>query len=154
MKIIVIDDNNISKQDLINLIYDEIKDLTKQIKIKQYTHFTDIETLKDAVNFTQATFMGKEVTEDSPNYVKIRVIAKAINILVDNNRNFPDWNNKKETKYYPHFDTSYGMVEFYDSYSDCYGSDGQVAYLKTIEASDYVGNQFLKYYQDLINEKM
>lgn len=85
---------------------------------------------------------------------QIKVICSAINYLIDDNRNFPNWTNLNENKYYPYFKVSSlcGMVFYFSIYDIC-SFDGRVGFLKTKEASDHVGKTFLPLYEILTKEK-
>jgi len=83
---------------------------------------------------------------------KIKTIARAINILIED-RTFPDW-RKEGVKWYPYFQLAVGrrLVFRSSDYGDHYFY-GLVAYLKTQEASDYMGKTFTHLYEELSQEK-
>ncbi len=135
-----IDINGVS----ITLTKEQLEKISKELEIKKYTHYTDIKSLEDAVNFTQATFAGQKIDESSPTIFKIQTISKAINLLN---------NIKPKYNHYPYFEkNSNGVVGFRFSFVGYCVSTGQVAFLKCEESSNYMGRTFFKYYQDLYNE--
>lgn len=84
--------------------------------------------------------------EETCPYKKIKQIEKLFN------RDWvKDWSNKNQKKYYPYFEhlTGSGWVFRASSYR-CYFSDGQVAFYKNEETSDFCGRTFTKEYSELM----
>jgi len=122
----------------ITLTQDQLEKITRELKIKKYNYFTDIKSLEDAIDFIKPDIYPNKTIS------YIQIMAKAINLLD---------NSKLTYNYYPIFTkNSYGPVSFRYSVYDDSSTDGQVAYLKSEEASDHLGKIALQLYRDLYNE--
>lgn len=83
-------------------------------------------------------------------YKKLKVIVKAVNQGWT-----PDWNNTNQRKWWPWFNLSSGFG-FAGSVCDCTGT---IAYVgsrlcfESEEKSDFVANQFIDIYRDLLTIK-
>ncbi len=129
----------------ITLSDDQLKEIDSQRQLKsKYNHYTDIKTVRDACDYLKI----KEIPRDA--YNSLKVVAKAINQLINDER-FPDFKNNNQKKHYPYFNTASPGLVFYVSY--CYFSySAQVAFTKSKESSDYLGTQFIHLYQQLSEE--
>ncbi len=126
-------------------------DALRQTILKQengnITEIEDIKTLQDASKVLGISKIPLETDE------QIKFVARAINKLIDNNCNFPDWFNTNEKKHYPYFRISgLGLVFFGSCWVDDY-SLVSVAYVKSKEGSDHLGNQFKWLYEERLKEK-
>jgi len=152
----------------ITLTDDQVAQINKQSKSKEkYNHYTDIKTIDDAIEYLKSNkllkgieitlieelWYGKVFKTDLPASIQLKLIARAINHLIDDTL-FPNWNNENQYKHYPYHEiTSPGELRFCDSFysPDCH-SYGVVAFTKTDESSNYLGTQFIKLYEQLLNE--
>ncbi len=92
----------------------------------------------------------KEVTlKDFPNkrilaYTKIDQIQRFFN-----GKWKPDFSNSSQNKYYPYFKMDSGGLVLSDVINDFWTCDGLVAYYKSSEIAEHVGNNFNTIYSDL-----
>ncbi|HLB42756.1 MAG TPA: hypothetical protein VJN02_07925 [Gammaproteobacteria bacterium] len=136
------------KEISITLTKEQIEDINRQSSI--ITDFTQIKSYEDACKVLNIN----DRVEPTSTTVMIKTICRAINKLIDNNTNFPDYCNHNERKWYPYFNiTSGGWVGFGGSYCHGGSSFGVVAVFKTETASNYMGETFIYLYEDLIKEK-
>lgn len=147
-----IDINGVS----ITLTNEQLQYINKKLnKSKRYIHYTDIKSLEDAINLLESINMDiHNVNEYSFAFLKLSIIIKAINILIDNDVNFPSWCNENQKKHYPIFKINNdGVVCFYSSTYYCNGANGLVGFYKSEEASKYAAITFIKEYSELILQK-
>jgi len=85
---------------------------------------------------------------------KLLLVHKISNIAKLFNENFEfNWDDTSQYKWYPYFykDSSTGLGWVFDlSYCHDGSSDGQVAFYKDRETSDFVGKLFLELYIELL----
>lgn len=128
------------------------KDQLDQIDAQRnkITNFKQVKSYEIACNV-----LGIEHNPLSSNVSsKIKTIARAINSLIDKDTNFPNWGKTSQYKYFPYFEYTTGLGWCFDS--SYYRSDlshAQVAFLKTEEASNFIGTEFIGLYTELLNEK-
>lgn len=146
---------NINDNISITLTKEQIEDIQKQSNniITYYNQFTSYTI---AANYLGERRVDSDFS-DKISWIshQIKTIARAINWIIDHNRKFPDWKDRSEEKHYPIFEIKEnGEVGFSDSsYHYCYCSCGPVAYLKTKEASNFMGRTHIKLYEQLLEEK-
>lgn len=133
----------------ITLTKDQLDQIDNQ-RNKFITHFTQIDSYESACKV-----LNKTIDLEADIVTKIRTIGKAINSLIIINDKFPNWNNNNQKKHYPVFENKAGVgLVFCFSYCACNYSYGQVVYLKSEEASNYISKTFINLYKELIEEEM
>lgn len=127
----------------ITLTKEQLQEIDKQRNIKRdYKSINSIEAACEYLDIDEIPITASE---------QLKIIARAINSLIDNEK-FPDFKNESQRKWYPyHKMTSCGLV-FYASYCHYYTSNGQVAFTKNEESSNYLGTHFIKLYEQLMKE--
>lgn len=132
----------------ITLTNEQIADIARQSKSVGITDYKQVISYEIACKV-----FGHKPDKKATTVDKIRMIARAINHLIDpKDTNFPDWKNQKQYKYYPYFRNEGSGLVFSDSdysHSSYYGS---VAFLKTEEASNFMGRTHIDLYLQLRNE--
>lgn len=130
----------------IELTEDQLKQIDQQRS--KITSYEQIKTYSDACKVLN-------IEEDNTLHssLKIKNIAKAVNSLIDNNNNFPNWKNENEVKYYPYFKLLLGGWVLCDVVVFCVVSFAEVAYFKTDSSAKYIGEQFKDLYIQVIEEK-
>jgi len=109
-----------------------------------------IKTFKDVceeLNKDPESFFSNGDTPDLVAYKKLKAI-----ILCINEGWYPDWDDVNQKKWYPWFKLSSGFG-FDDSdygYTDAYTAVGSRLCFETKEKSDYVAQQFIDLYKDLL----
>lgn len=120
----------------------------------RFKSFTDIKTLADAIEYLGAydSFV-QELSDKGPKdvvaYLKLRVIAKAIN-----GGKVMDYLNTSENKDYPYFNAKGSSSGFSFNGCDFNASSSRVGSRLCYLSSDraiYAGKQFLEIYNDYIN---
>lgn len=135
--------NTGGKDIIITLTKDQLAEINKQTsKIKDYT---DIKSYEDACKLLKSAINKKASVID-----KLQIIARAINKLIDNNTNFPDWENTSEYKWYPVFKNVQGHgLAFGGSFDIDVSFSGMAAFIKNEEASNYFGKQFIGLFEEM-----
>lgn len=111
------------------------------------TNFKQVKSYEIACKVFGHTPNSKASTHD-----KLRMIARAINSLIDNNTAFPDWNNTKQDKHFPYLRKENGKWVFVSSGYGLFSSRAEVGYFKTKEASDFFGTEHLDLLVQYIEE--
>lgn len=83
---------------------------------------------------------------------KLRVIARAINSLIDNNTKFPNFDDNNQKKWFPYLKKVNGRWVFCSSCYDIYDSYAVVGYFKTQEASNFFGTEHIELLVKYIEE--
>lgn len=130
-------ESNFGKEFFNQNITDRIKtleDIYNELNIKR----EDIIPFKNPINKQQLSVNA---------FIDIQNISKVLN-----EDWIEDWDNSNQYKYYPWFEKKKVSGWCFDcSHADCYyGIVGFGFYYKTSEIAKYVGNQFLKVYQDYL----
>jgi hypothetical protein len=113
-------------------------------------NFDDIKTFEDAcaeLDINPQAVYFKDRTPDEIAYIKLKVVAQAIN-----QGWVPDWNNTNQNKWWPWFNLSSGFGFSYSGYG--YGrastSVGSRLCFESKEKSDYAAKQFLGLYKEFL----
>ncbi len=139
-------------------LYDESPDWFKEQLEKEYgknffdgKSFLYIETFEDAceaIDIHPDDVYHDRDSIDEIAYKKLKVIIIAVN-----NGWKPNWKNENEKKWFPWFvlSSGFGFSGSLYLYANAYSSVGSRLCLESKEKADYVGQQFIDLYKDLLN---
>ena len=127
----------------ITLTKEQLQEIDKQRNIKR--DYKSIDSIEAACEYLNIDEIPKSASE------QIKLIARAINNLI-NDEKFPNFKDENQKKWYPYYRITSGSLVFDGSSFHCCISDGQVAFTKNQESSNYLGTHFIKLYEQLIKE--
>lgn len=130
----------------ITLTEEQLKQIDEQRN--KITSYDQIKTYADACKV-----LNIEVDDNLHPSLKLKNIAKAVNLLIDDNKDFPNWKDNDQYKYHPYFKLfldGWSLGSVHCSYSF---SGAMITYFKTEYSAKYIGGQFKDLYIQAIEEK-
>lgn len=132
---------------VITLVNDTPKDVRDRVKTFEdaCTELGDTHPFVQQYYYTAASYKGDPISEDLITYLRLRIIATALN------EGWEPTFDKDEERWYPWFTVKQGGLVF--AYAYCAGLSSNASHgvrlaLKSKELAEYAGKQFIDIYKD------